>query len=213
MSAKTFNVAVIAPGFHSLFLEAMVKMFTACSERAILKFDNLLEREGSLQGSTVELDMEAEFSNLALDIIGLGVFNYDFGSITKESPVIKVHLWFSFFLITQWCWIDWFDAFYVVQVFWFLVISLVASALDFRHWDQWNNWLFYSLWPCNVVSPKLQMDLNFKPLTYALLPVMLVIIIIIFKIFMHIHGYCWQKILIFITAFIVYLSMLMLWTF
>ena len=25
-----------------------------------------------------------------LDIVGLGVFNYDFGSVTKESPVIKV---------------------------------------------------------------------------------------------------------------------------
>ena len=36
------------------------------------------------------LDMETEFLNLGLDIIGLGVFNYDFGSITRESPVIKV---------------------------------------------------------------------------------------------------------------------------
>jgi cytochrome P450 len=33
--------------------------------------------------------MEAEFLSLGLDIIGLGVFNYDFGSITSESPVIK----------------------------------------------------------------------------------------------------------------------------
>lgn len=35
------------------------------------------------------VDMETEFLNLGLDIIGLGVFNYDFGSITRESPVIK----------------------------------------------------------------------------------------------------------------------------
>lgn len=33
--------------------------------------------------------MEEEFLNLGLDIIGLGVFNYNFGSITTESPVIK----------------------------------------------------------------------------------------------------------------------------
>jgi hypothetical protein len=33
--------------------------------------------------------MEAEFLSLGLDIIGLGVFNFEFGSITKESPVIK----------------------------------------------------------------------------------------------------------------------------
>lgn len=36
--------------------------------------------------------MESEFLSLGLDIIGLGVFNYDFGCITKESPVIKVSL-------------------------------------------------------------------------------------------------------------------------
>ena len=37
-----------------------------------------------------EIDMEEEFLNIGLDIIGLGVFNYDFGSISTESPVIKV---------------------------------------------------------------------------------------------------------------------------
>ena len=41
-------------------------------------------------GSPPTIDMETEFLNLGLDIIGLGVFNYDFGSITRESPVIKV---------------------------------------------------------------------------------------------------------------------------
>lgn len=79
---------VIAPGFHTLYLEAMVKLFTDCSERTIMKFEKLLEGESS-RGQIIELDLEAEFSNLALDIIGLGVFNYDFGSVTKESPVIK----------------------------------------------------------------------------------------------------------------------------
>jgi len=33
--------------------------------------------------------MEAEFLSFGLDVIGLGVFNYDFGSVTTESPVIK----------------------------------------------------------------------------------------------------------------------------
>lgn len=80
---------VIAPGFHALYLEAMVKIFTNCSRRSISKFDELLERENLQGGKTIELDLEAEFSNLALDIIGLGVFNYEFGSVMKESPVIK----------------------------------------------------------------------------------------------------------------------------
>ncbi|KAK1404794.1 Cytochrome P450, chloroplastic [Heracleum sosnowskyi] len=80
---------VIAPGFHALYLETMVKVFTNCSERTMLKLENLLEERRLTGQETVELDLEAEFSNLALDIIGLGVFNYDFGSVTKESPVIQ----------------------------------------------------------------------------------------------------------------------------
>ncbi|XP_059452203.1 cytochrome P450 97B2, chloroplastic [Corylus avellana] len=80
---------VIAPGFHVLYLEAMVKIFTDCSERTILKFEKLLQGENLGGRKTIELDLEAEFSSLALDIIGLSVFNHDFGSVTKESPVIK----------------------------------------------------------------------------------------------------------------------------
>lgn len=80
---------VIAPGFHTSYLEAMTEVFTNCCERTILKFEKLTEGEDSKDGKTLELDLESEFSNLALDIIGLGVFNYDFGSVTKESPVIK----------------------------------------------------------------------------------------------------------------------------
>ncbi|KAL6137122.1 hypothetical protein ACLB2K_062417 [Fragaria x ananassa] len=80
---------VIAPGFHAVYLEAMVKMFCDCSERTVSKFEKLLVREEVNGGKTIEVDLEAEFLSLGLDIIGLGVFNYDFGSVTKESPVIK----------------------------------------------------------------------------------------------------------------------------
>ncbi|KAH7834487.1 hypothetical protein Vadar_016570 [Vaccinium darrowii] len=80
---------VISPGFHALYLESMVKVFTNCSGRTISKFEELLERKGLQGGEAIELNLEAEFSSLALDIIGLGVFNYDFGSVTKESPIIK----------------------------------------------------------------------------------------------------------------------------
>ena len=90
--------AAITPAFHALYLEAMVKVFSDCSEKMILKSEKLLrEKEVSRgEGDTeIELDLEAEFSSLALDIIGLSVFNYDFGSVTKESPVIKVFLFFE----------------------------------------------------------------------------------------------------------------------
>ena len=46
----------------------------------------------ALHVQAARVDMEQEFLNVGLDIIGLGVFNYDFASITTQSPVIKVHL-------------------------------------------------------------------------------------------------------------------------
>jgi hypothetical protein len=50
---------------------------------------HLIHDQGN-EAAGATLNMEAEFLSLGLDIIGLGVFNYDFGSITSESPVIKV---------------------------------------------------------------------------------------------------------------------------
>ena len=43
-----------------------------------------------LPQSPAIVTMEDEFLNLGLDIIGLGVFNFDFGSFDKQAPVIKV---------------------------------------------------------------------------------------------------------------------------
>jgi len=79
---------VITPGFHGLFIEAMVRVFTKCSERTISKLEELIEKGDHSDKSTI-VNLEEEFSNLALDIIGLGVFNFDFDSVNKESPVIK----------------------------------------------------------------------------------------------------------------------------
>ena len=87
--ASCFAYAVIAPEFHALYVEAVVKVFTQGAERSIFKIEELLHGKKTVE-KTVELDLEAEFSSLALDIIGLGVFNYDFGLVTKESTVIKV---------------------------------------------------------------------------------------------------------------------------
>ena len=38
------------------------------------------------KGTTV--NMESIFNSVSLDIIGKAVFNYEFGSVTAESPVI-----------------------------------------------------------------------------------------------------------------------------
>ncbi|GAX76234.1 hypothetical protein CEUSTIGMA_g3678.t1 [Chlamydomonas eustigma] len=77
----------VVPAFHKQYYEAMASMFVACTERTCQKIESTIHQGG--QGAGAMLNMEAEFLSLGLDIIGLGVFNYDFGSITSESPVIK----------------------------------------------------------------------------------------------------------------------------
>jgi cytochrome P450 len=94
----------IVPAFHKAYYESMARMFASCTERTVEKLDKAIEAAAVGKGSggsspsppspaadppPAVVDMEAEFLSLGLDIIGLGVFNYDFGSITSESPVIK----------------------------------------------------------------------------------------------------------------------------
>ena len=72
----------IAPGFHKLYLERMVSEFGQGNANLIP-----LLLKASKEGTV--LDVEEKFGSLALDIIGKAVFNYDFGSVNEESPVVK----------------------------------------------------------------------------------------------------------------------------
>lgn len=72
----------IVPGFHKAWLEHMVGLFGYCNLPLLEALEEASNEEG-------ELDMEEKFCSVALDIIGKSVFNYDFGSVTEESPVVK----------------------------------------------------------------------------------------------------------------------------
>ena len=72
----------IVPGFHKAWYNTMIKTFIDCNIPLIDKL-NAAAKDGS------QLNMETEFCSVSLDIIGKAVFNYDFGSVTKESPVIQ----------------------------------------------------------------------------------------------------------------------------
>lgn len=86
LSATTARCSNDKTGFHKAYLDASVAMFGRCTQQTVAKLEAATAAAG---GGAAQLDMETEFLNLGLDIIGLGVFNYDFGSITRESPVIK----------------------------------------------------------------------------------------------------------------------------
>jgi len=72
----------IVPGFHKRWLNRMVGLFADCGDRLVADLEHK-----SATGTVV--DMEERFCSITLDIIGRSVFNYDFGSTTTESPVVK----------------------------------------------------------------------------------------------------------------------------
>ena len=76
----------LVPGFHKRWLNKMVDVFADCAENLV--DDISTQTENSPLGAKV-FEMEERFCSVTLDIIGRAVFNYDFGSVTKESPIVK----------------------------------------------------------------------------------------------------------------------------
>ncbi|XP_048127206.1 carotene epsilon-monooxygenase, chloroplastic isoform X2 [Rhodamnia argentea] len=72
----------VVPSLHKKYLSVMVdRVFCRCAERLVEKL-----QAAALDGTAV--NMEENFSQLTLDAIGLSVFNYNFDSLTADSPVI-----------------------------------------------------------------------------------------------------------------------------
>ena len=76
----------LVPGFHAAWLDHMVGLFGYCTDELTRSLDALV---AEAEGEEAEVDMEEKFCSVSLDIIGLAVFNYPFGSVTKESPIIR----------------------------------------------------------------------------------------------------------------------------
>jgi hypothetical protein len=72
----------VVPGFHKKWLNNMIDLFGDAADR-------LVGDLASRSGNSAVVDMEERFCSVTLDIIGKAVFNYDFGSVTKESPIVK----------------------------------------------------------------------------------------------------------------------------
>ncbi|WVZ57532.1 hypothetical protein U9M48_007907 [Paspalum notatum var. saurae] len=78
----TVRRRAVVPSLHKRFLSIMVeKVFCTCAER-------LIEKLEPYASSGEPVNMEARFSQLTLDVIGLSLFNYNFDSLTTDSPVI-----------------------------------------------------------------------------------------------------------------------------
>ena len=80
----------IVPAFHQAWLGAMTRMFGRVALASASNISRAIDESASASGKgEAVVDMEAAFLSFGLDVIGLGVFNFDFGSVTAESPVIK----------------------------------------------------------------------------------------------------------------------------
>ncbi|XP_066341773.1 carotene epsilon-monooxygenase, chloroplastic-like [Miscanthus floridulus] len=78
----TVRRRAVVPSLHKRFLSIiMEKVFCKCAERLIEKLEPYALSEQPV-------NMEARFSQLTLDVIGLSLFNYNFDSLTTDSPVI-----------------------------------------------------------------------------------------------------------------------------
>ncbi|XRB11193.1 cytochrome P450 [Pseudoscourfieldia marina] len=76
---------VVAPGLHDRYLNRMTETFVSCTNRSLASL-----RKQGVVGTGSSVDLEMVYGSLALDIIGLAVFNYDFKSVQeRESDVVK----------------------------------------------------------------------------------------------------------------------------
>ncbi|KAI3933324.1 hypothetical protein MKW98_006683 [Papaver atlanticum] len=82
-SLWTARRRAVVPSLHKAYLSIIVdRVFCKCAER-------LVEKLKTDADNGTPVNMEAKFSQLTLDVIGLAVFNYNFDSLTADSPVIE----------------------------------------------------------------------------------------------------------------------------
>jgi len=76
----------IVPGFHKQWLKETTDIIAKCAERLC---DNIEKSIRQSSKSVATVNMEEKFTSVSLDIIGKAVFDYDFTSVNRESPVVR----------------------------------------------------------------------------------------------------------------------------
>ncbi|XP_023764664.1 carotene epsilon-monooxygenase, chloroplastic [Lactuca sativa] len=82
-SLWTARRRAVVPSLHKKYLSVIVdRVFCKCSDRFV-------EKLKSYALNDTNVNMEEQFSQLTLDVIGLALFNYNFDSLKADSPVIE----------------------------------------------------------------------------------------------------------------------------
>jgi phytoene/squalene synthetase/cytochrome P450 len=79
----------IVPGFHKKWLRHMTEVMATCTDTLCNDLDKQLTQTEMTQEEVTLVDMEEKFTSVSLDMIGQAVFSYDFGSVKRESPILK----------------------------------------------------------------------------------------------------------------------------
>jgi cytochrome P450 len=74
----------VGAGFHGAWLKHMVTLFGASATRLADKLDGFAD-----PADPKTVNVEDELYAMALDVIGKAVFNYEFGALKEETPLIK----------------------------------------------------------------------------------------------------------------------------
>lgn len=69
------------------YVAAMMGLFGQATQRLCDKLDEAA-------AGRVDMEMESLFSRLTLDVIGKAVFNYDFDSLTNDTGIVEVIIFF-----------------------------------------------------------------------------------------------------------------------
>eukprot|EP00929_Paragymnodinium_shiwhaense_P012936 TRINITY_DN120809_c0_g1_i1.p1 TRINITY_DN120809_c0_g1~~TRINITY_DN120809_c0_g1_i1.p1 ORF type:complete len:1226 (-),score=316.77 TRINITY_DN120809_c0_g1_i1:165-3773(-) len=81
LATWTSRRKAIVPGFHKRWLKDVTSVIVDCAD--VLCDDLAASSLGDL------VNMEEKFTSVSLDIIGRAVFDYDFGSVQRESPILN----------------------------------------------------------------------------------------------------------------------------
>jgi len=76
----------IVPGFHKKWLAETTDLMVQCAENLCDELEYTIKASSA---NMATVNMEEKFTSASLDIIGKAIFDYDFGSVERESPVIR----------------------------------------------------------------------------------------------------------------------------
>lgn len=76
----------IVPGFHKQWLQETTEIMVNCAESLCSDLQRSISQSSN---ECAQVNMEEKFTSVSLDIIGKAIFDYDFGSCSHESPVVR----------------------------------------------------------------------------------------------------------------------------